>query len=269
MSKISKKFGEIEKNLSISCLQPKLSLRLNRKKKCLELTSKKKDTTFILKPQLKGFPNLPENEHTCMMIAEHLGVPVLPHCLHKTIDGSIAYIMRLKTKMKDRIVKQKTFYKILSKIDKYSGDLFEIGEKIGQISDIPGLDIQLFFEIILLSFLLGNSDIHFKSFSLYYDEKGNARLSPAHDIISSQILIPDTDDFAISMGGKNRNIRGTDFLAFSQQLKIPEKTYTRILLKLFKGKRIIGKLIKNSPLPIEEKIKLSDLINSRFKRLLD
>jgi len=268
LSEIPQPPGKMEKMVSIASLQPRTAMTLNRKKKQLEMTPNQQEGEFILKSQVQALKYLPENQHTCMIIAAHMGTAVLPHCLVPLTDNSTAYMMRKAGKAKGETAKQENFLQLLDKRDRYSGDLVEIGEKLRHISDIPGLDVQLFFEIVMLSFLLGNSDIHFESFAALFDEKGNARLSPAYDIVSSQLALPAVDDFATPMMGKTKNLKGMDFLAFSRNLGIPEKTYTRIFLRFFKGKRIIGRLIKDSPLGMEEKLKFSDILNERFKRLL-
>ena len=58
------------------------------------------------------------------------------------------------------------FIQILGENDKYSGPMERIGKKIRELSSVPGLDVQLFFERVLLNFLLGNGDAHLKNFSM-------------------------------------------------------------------------------------------------------
>ena len=55
----------------------------------------------------------------------------------------------------------------------------KIGKKLKEVSAVPGLDVQLFFERVVLSFLLGNGDAHFKNFSISYQDEG-VRLERLH-----------------------------------------------------------------------------------------
>jgi len=57
-----------------------------------------------------------------------------------------------------------------------------IGNKLRQISAVPGLDVQLFFERVVFNFLIGNGDGHFKNYSVSYHRQREIRLSPAYDI---------------------------------------------------------------------------------------
>src|SRR5205823_10921148 len=103
-----------------------------------------------------------------------------------------------------------------------------IGKKIRESSSVPGLDAQLFFERVLLNFLLGNGDAHLKNFSLLETEDGALRLSPAYDIVCSKAVIPKETDFAITLNGKSDKITRRDFEKFSETSKIPTKVVADI-----------------------------------------
>jgi hypothetical protein len=70
------------------------------------------------------------------------------------------------------------------------------------------------------------------------------------------------------MLGKTNDISGKDFQEFARFLKIYPKSYDKMFMRFFKGKRLIGRRIKNSNLDIDKKLALSDIVNERFKRLL-
>ncbi|MCP5053827.1 MAG: HipA domain-containing protein [bacterium] len=255
-----------EDKFSISCIQPKIPLQLNRKKKQLELGDESGE--FILKPGVDYFANLPQIEYICMTAASLMGIAVPPRYLVPLGDSGPAYVTRrIHRPPKEPPVKKKTLREIMGKEKKYSGDLVDIGLKIWDVSEFPGLDVQLFFEMVLFSFIVGHSDLHLESFSVLYDGEGNARLAPAYDIVSAKLFLPDSDDFAIPLEGKINAIRGKNFMNSSQRLKIHEKAYAKLFLRFFRGKRQIGRLIKESSLSTEEKVKFADVINERFRRL--
>lgn len=262
LSEISLKAQEMAGKLSISGVQPKLSMKLNRVKKKLEVVAQGGE--YILKPQTGTFPNIPQNENLCMNIALNIGIEVPLHSLIPLQDNSWAYIVKRFDRVKGEKLHQEDFCQILGVEDRYDGSLEQIGKKLIGISEVPGLDIQLFFERILYFFIIGNGDAHLKNFSIIYDEMGHTRLAPAYDIVSSKLVIPDEEDFALPMNGKKNKITGKDFEQFAQILKIRSKPcYKRISGKI----EIIRELVKHSRLTNSEKEKLLDIVKERVSRL--
>ena len=209
-----------DERLSISGVQPKLSLKLDKQLK--ELVIAPTDGEYIFKPQTAAFPHIPENENCCMDIAQTFGIEVPPHCLLTLKDGTLGYIVKRFDRQGEEKIHQEDFYQILEKTDKYLGSLEQIGKRLKEISAVPGLDIHLFFERVVLNFLLGNGDAHFKNFSVSHRSDG-IRLSPAYDIVSSKLVIPKEEDSALTLNGKKNNITRNDFNTFAEHLKIPEK----------------------------------------------
>jgi len=248
--------------LSISGVQPKLSLKLNRKKKELEIADIEGE--YILKPQTETFPNLPQNEYLCMSIASRLGIDVPPNTLISLKDKTLAYVVKRFDRIKGEKLHQEDFSQILGEKNKYDGSFERIGKKIKEISDIPGLDTQLFFERVLFFFVIGNGDAHLKNFSITYNKKARKRLSPAYDIVSSKLVIPDEEDLALTLNGKKNNINKNDFEKFAETLKIATRvSYRNILGKI----GLISSSIKNSILSIDEKKKLLTIVKERSERL--
>lgn len=251
--------------LSISGVQPKLSIRINKRAKRIEVTSE--GGSHILKPQVQTFRNLPQNENLCMSTAARLGIDVPPHSLINLSDGSLAYIVKRFDRIKEKKIHQEDFFQVLGKKDKYSGSLEQIGQKLQRISLFPGLDVQLFFERVLFFFIIGNGDAHMKNFSIIYDDDGKIRLSPAYDIVSSKLVIPGEEDLALPMNGKRNNVTKNDFKKFSNYLEIPSKAYERILVRFKEGREIIEELATHSALDNEEKEHFLDIVNARYSRL--
>lgn len=254
------KAQEMVGKMSISGVQPKLSVKLNKTK--AELISAAGDGEYILKPQTQAFPNTPENENCCMDIAENIGIEVPPHCLLSLTDGSLAYIVKRFDRIGQDKIHQETFSQILGKKDKYSGSVEQIGSKLKQISSVPGLDVQLFFERVVFNFLVGNGDAHFKNYSISY--RDGIRLSPAYDIVCSRLVIPTDTDSALTINGKNNKLNRKDFDTLADYLEIP----LRIRYEKFFGKtESMKNLIKTCSLPSESRSKFIEIIFSRYSRL--
>ena len=168
---VSLKAQEMVGKMSISGVQPKLSVKLADRENDPRLEVTGEGGQYILKPQVQAFANLPENEELCMTIAEDIGINVPAHCLVHLKDKSLAYVVRRFDRKGRRKVHQEDFSQILEKDDKYSGSVEEIGRKLKDVSEVPGLDVQLFFERVVFNFLIGNGDAHVKNYSLIYSEE--------------------------------------------------------------------------------------------------
>lgn len=256
------KAQEMVGRMSISGVQPKLSVRLD--KRLGEIVPAMEKGEYILKPQLQQFRAIPENENCCMNIAEDLGIDVPPQCLLPLVDGTLAYIVKRFDRRGLEKIHQEDFFQILGKKDKYQGSLEQIGKKLGEMSAVPGLDTQLFFERVVFNFLVGNGDAHFKNFSVLYHEKGGARLSPAYDIVASRLVIPNEQDSALTLNGKKNNLTRKDFDALADLLEIPP----RVRYARFEGKRRrIEKILQKSMMPAEFKEKFGKILVSRYARI--
>ena len=247
--------------MSISGVQPKLSLKLNNQN--TELLPAPSGGEYILKPQIPHFPHTPENENCCMDIAFALGIDVPPHCLIPLQDGSLAYVVKRFDRRDKEKIHQEDFYQILEKKDKYRGSLEEIGKKLREISAVPGLDIQLFFERVVFYFLIGNGDGHFKNYSVSYHAQNQIRLSPAYDIVCSKLVLPDEEDSALTVNGKRNKLTPGDFNTLADRLKIPPK----IRFEKFACKgELIKQHIEASKLPDNSRRRFLEITRARQVR---
>ncbi|HEX4697374.1 MAG TPA: HipA domain-containing protein [Candidatus Udaeobacter sp.] len=255
---------EMAGRMSISGVQPKLSMSRQGSR----LVPVSDGGQFILKPQTERFPLLPQNENLCITIAERMGIDVPPHGLFDLRDDSPAYIVRRfdRTPAGQKL-RCEDFLQILGEDDKYAGSVERIGKKIRELSSVPGLDAQLFFERVLLNFLLGNGDAHLKNFSLLETEDGGLRLSPAYDIVCSKAVIPKETDFAVTLNGKSDKITRRDFEKFSEALKIPPKVVADIFERFGEGHSMMSDEISRSRLSAELQEKMQRVIEERRKRI--
>jgi serine/threonine-protein kinase HipA len=259
---IPQKAQEMVGRMSISGVQPKLSVKLD--KRSGELVVAAEGGEYILKPQLQQFPNIPENENCCMTIAENLGIEIPPQCLLQLTDGSLAYIVKRFDREGGKKIHQEDFTQILGKKDKYEGSLEQIGQKLREISAVPGLDTQLFFERVVFNFLIGNGDAHFKNFSVLYHDDGSIRLAPAYDIVCSKLVIPNEADCALMINGRNKNLGRKDFDALADSMEIPQKArYEKFESKA----KAIGSFVESSRLPEAFKKKMQEIVASRYAQL--
>jgi serine/threonine-protein kinase HipA len=263
-AEILMKAREMAGRMSISGVQPKLSMA-RRGSKLLPVTS---GGQFILKPQTETFPHLPQNENLCMRIAGLLGIDIPPQALLDLHDGSPAYLVRRFDRTPEgEKLRCEDFVQILGEEDKYSGSLERIGKKIQALSVFPGLDAQLFFERVLLNFLLGNGDAHLKNFSLLEAEGGGLRLSPAYDIVCSKAVIPRELDCALTLNGKQNRLARKDFEQLADTLHLPPKYIGSLFERFEQSHPLTMEQVFHSQLPKELQDSLSQILEERHRRL--
>ncbi|MBI2439799.1 MAG: HipA domain-containing protein [Lentisphaerae bacterium] len=258
------KAQEMAGKLSISGVQPKLSMS-RQGYRLIPVTT---GGQFILKPQTELFPELPQNENLCMTIAQLMGINIPPHGLFDLRDGSPAYLVRRFDRAPDgHKLRCEDFTQILGEDNKYSGSLEQIGKRIQELSSIPGLDVQLFFERALLNFLLGNGDAHLKNFSLLETDEGSLRLSPAYDIVCSKAVLAQEMDSALTINGKQNGIARHDFEQLGVALKILPKVLDGIFERFDRGHPVMLKQIRLSRLSGDMREKLGRIITERHQRI--
>lgn len=259
---MSQKAQQLTGKFSISGVQPKLSVKLDKKLNVLIPVAEGGE--YILKPQTATFSNIPENEQCCMDIAESLDIDIPLHCLIPLKDNSLAYVVKRFDREKSIKIHQEDFTQILEQADKYKGSAEQIGRKLKDISSAPGYDSQLFFERVILNFILGNGDAHLKNYSISYRDKDNIRLTPAYDIVSSKLVLPDEEDSAVTINRKKNRLKIEDFNKLAEYLKIP----LRVRYEKFVNKfEIMKKIIDCSSIAKEKQQQFFEIIEERLSRL--
>jgi len=209
----------VNEGITIPGVQKKLSLHLSCDMNA-RLTIVDYPTGYILKPQTEEFKNMPEFEDLAMRLAEIMGIQTVPHALIK-MNGEYAYITkridRDITGEKIRLYAMEDFCQLSRRLtqDKYRGSYENCGRIIKKYSEIPGVDLSELFLRVVGSFVMGNSDMHLKNFSLRETEPGNRKfhLSKAYDMLPVNVIMPeDQEQLALTINGKKRNIHRKNFL---------------------------------------------------------
>ena len=204
----------IQKGYTVPGVQKKMSLHLFSQTKKPRLTLINYPSGYILKPQVEEFDSLPEAEQLVMTMADSIGISTVPHALMKG-KGQFAYI----TKRVDRIF-EKNDVKMLAMEDfcqldlrltqdKYRGSYERCAKIISKYSSRKGLDMTELYLRLLFSFVVGNSDMHLKNFSLIETGEGSGKyvLSPAYDLLPVNVVMPeDKEQFALALNGKKMNL---------------------------------------------------------------
>lgn len=265
--------GELAKRVvraqtTLTGVQAKLSLDVNhgQKNEPDRFTIVSLWGRFILKPQTDTYRSLPELEDLTMHMAEAAKIAVVPHGLIRFDDGELCYITRRidrqpdgsKTAMEDmcQLSERLTEYK-------YKGSYEQIAKLIKKYSAVPQLDLVNFWEVVVFSWITGNSDMHLKNFSLYKTPLGFC-LTPAYDLLSTLIVMPqDTEELALTLNGKKRKIKRSDFEKAMTASGLNEKVIQNMANKFGKAISKWIDLIDNSFLPNDMKREYKRLIIKR------
>lgn len=264
----------IKNHTTITGVQPKISLHLasgNSSNVPKRFTIVGLWGGYILKPPTPHYRELPEVEDLTMHLAAIAKIKVVPHSLIRLESDNLAYI----TKRIDRVKKEKLHMEDMCQLterlteDKYHGSYEQIAKIIKKYSVNPGLDVVNFFELVLFSFLTGNADMHLKNFSLLQQPLSGMALSPAYDLLATALVNPaDDEDLALTLNGKKKKIRKSDFIAAFTTLNLSKKQQQQIFDELLKSKKAWLDMINISFLSIDLKSQYVSLVEERWSRII-
>lgn len=262
----------VERSVAVPGVQPKLSLSLVKKTK---ENSETRLTVvgalggdYILKPPSHRFPEMPENEHVTMRIAEAFGIRVVPSSLIRLLSGELSYI----TKRVDRLdtgekIHMMDMFQITEAFDKYKGSMEKVGKALDTYSSNTLLDKIFYLDLVLFSFLTGNNDMHLKNFSMIESHSGWA-LSPAYDLLNVKIVFPeDTEELALTLGGKKKKLKGEHFEQLGEGLGLTPKQIKAAFNRMAKNKSRAFDWIDRSFLSNDRKVSYKKVIEERYKQL--
>ncbi len=264
MSELAKQV--VERSVSVPGVQPKLSMSV------VEEARKTTDArltvvgalggNYILKPPSEDYPEMPQNEHVTMRIAEAYGIRTVLSSLIRLKSGELSYI----TKRTDRTdsgekIHMLDMFQILEAFDKYKGSMEKIGKALGAYSSNTLLDKLFLLELTLFSYLTGNNDMHLKNFSMIQTRSGWS-LAPAYDLLNVSLVLPeDTEELALTLEGKRRKLRRVHFEQFGKGLGLTDKQVSGVF----------HRFLNNRPYAISwiDKSFLSNDMKQGYKRILE
>lgn len=259
-------------------VQKKMSLHLDRTQSTPRLTMVDYPTGYILKPQTESYPSLPEAEYLVMQMARETGIATVPFALIR-IQNGYAYITkridRLAPNRKSPAVElmaMEDFCQLERRLteDKYKGSYERCARVVSRYSTRAGLDLSELFLRIVFSYVVGNSDMHLKNFSLIETSPGSQEyiLSEAYDMLPVNIVLSeDQEELALTLNVKKRNLRRNDYLHFADASGIPRPAAEKMIRKVISMRDRYCAMCESSYLPEEMKTALIRLMDTRIQRL--
>ncbi len=260
----------IETSISVPGVQPKLSLSFVKEK--LEDGTRGRLTVlealggdYILKPQNVVFPQMPENEHLTMKLAELLGIQTVISSLIRLKSGELSYITKRIDRTASRKIHMLDMFQITEAFDKYKSSMEKVGKAVNEYSSNTLLDIVRLYEVTIFSYITGNNDMHLKNFSMIL--KGEDWVfSPAYDLLNVQLHLPeDKEETALTIGGKKSRLTKADFINLGLKFGLSERQIQNIFKRFMKAEDKMMELINISFLDEEQKKIYKDLLQQRIQ----
>ncbi len=260
----------IRSQTSLTGVQPKLSLNLNKHEGTSRLTIVGLWGDYIFKPQTEDYIQLPENEDLTMHLAEAAKISVVPHSLIRMADGELGYITKRidRTKNGEKVDMEDMCQLTLHPTEyKYKGSHEQIAKAIMQYCDMPKLELANYMQLLLFCFVTGNNDMHLKNFSIYRP-KNIYQLAPAYDLLNIAIANPiDKEELALTLSGRKSKLQLKDFLKAGEAMGLEEKVIMHLIGNMQKALPKWKMLIQSSFLTEEMKVKYEQLVTSRLERI--
>lgn len=258
---------------AVTGVQSKLSMDVNKggKDEPDRLTIVGLWGRYILKPKSDEFPWLPEVEDLTMHLAEIGRISVVPHTLIRFSDGELAYMTRrIDRDSRGKKYLMEDMCQISGRVtaDKYKSSYENIAKMIKRYSFAPMLDLVNFWEVVVFSWITGNSDMHLKNFSLISQTPGNYVLSQAYDLLNVHLIFPEDDEeLALTLDGKKKRIDRKSFERAMASSGLEKKVVENIFNKFKSVARQWYDFIDISFLPSQLKEKYKEEIAGRLDLL--
>jgi len=268
MSELAK--DVVERSIAVPGVQPKLSMSLLN-----DVVSDGQagrltvvgalGGNYIFKPPSEYYPEMPQNEHVTMRIAEAFGIRTVQSSLIRLQSGELSYI----TKRIDRTVTGEKIhmldmFQILEAFDKYKSSMEKVGKALGKYSSNTLLDKLYFFELGVFSFLTGNNDMHLKNFSMIHSGD-DWLLSPAYDLLNVIMVNPDdTEELALTLEGKKKKLNRAHFEKFGKDMGLNDKQVEGVFKRFIKQKQTAFDWIDRSWLSDEFRKQYKEILEKRY-----
>jgi serine/threonine-protein kinase HipA len=165
-------------------------------------------TTHILKPAIKGYDGIIQNEYICLKIAERIGLNVpkveIRHA-KKSLYLLVERYDRLVQNNKVSRIHQEDFCQALGCVSakKYQNDggpgfqsCFDLLRNTSQ----PVKDRNILASLMIFNYMIGNTDAHGKNFSLLHHSGNDVQMAPAYDLLCTSVYDKLAKKMAMKIG---------------------------------------------------------------------
>lgn len=246
--KADKLFEENQKRISISGVQEKFSVLLEKNK--LRLIREGEQGTYILKPiphAGKKRDQMPANEHLTMQIARQVyNIETAENALIFFKNEAPAYITKRFDVNPDGSKKAKEDFATLAgktpqthgEHYKYEGNYLKLFQLMEKFLPAYRIETPKLFKLLVFNYLFSNGDAHLKNFAILETPMGDHRLSPAYDLLNTRIHVDD-NDFALEDGLLPKSMAQTNiagqFKILAEKVGLKPKQFDQIMETMLGG----------------------------------
>lgn len=265
----------IRTSASVTGVQAKMSLDLDRgeKNEPPRFTIVGLWGRYIFKPQSAQYRCLPELEDVTMKMASAAGIRTVEHTLIPMADGELGYLTkRIDRDAKGSKISMLDMCQLSNRLTehKYFGTYPQLADTVKRYSSAPMLDVQRFWEVVVFSWITGNSDMHCKNFSLIDMGGREYTLAPAYDLLPVVLADPqDTEEMAMTLtiGGEKRGFNKDSFLLAMEESGLARPVSEKMIGRLRDSFPKWTALINGSFLPEDLKKAYIQLLNERLNKI--
>lgn len=208
------KFEKLEQENKFSLAGVQMKFSMKEKDGRYNLSKSGDLGDWIIKTPSTKHKDVPVNEFSAMTLASLVGVDIpeiklvdmgqldnLPQI--NLPDEAFAFAIKRFDRQESNRIHMEDFAQVLVKYphEKYNAANYEqIGRVLYEFSSDALADVQQFARRLLVNILLANGDAHLKNWSLLYEDKVTPRLSPAYDIVTTNVYIDGERNFALNLG---------------------------------------------------------------------
>ena len=255
--------------ISISGVQPKYAMVVDNGR--LRFAREGEQGRYILKiapiePHIIDRPWVPVNEWLTMRIAEQVyGITTAKNTLCYFGNGDVAYITKRFDVQPDGTKWMQEDFASIADISKDTNgpdykynalSYAECGALIDKHVSAAMVEKLKFFRIVVFNYLTCNDDAHLKNFSLISPDGKDYRLTPAYDLLNTQLHLTNPHIFALSKNlypgmvlDDTHSVTGTSFKEFGRQLGLPAKLVETELNGFRAEKPQVKEILNESGLP--------------------
>ena len=255
--------------ISISGVQPKYAMVTDDG--VLRFAREGEQGRYILKiapiePHIIERPWVPINEWVTMHIAEQVyGIPTAKNCLCWFRNGAVAYLTRRFDVQPDGSKWLQEDFASIANISKDTNgadykynalSYAECGTLIDRHVGAAMVEKLKFFRLVVFNYLTCNDDAHLKNFSLMSANGSDYRLTPAYDLLNTNLHLTNPRIFALSKSlypemklDDTHPVTGESFMEFGRRLGLPEKLVEKELNDFRSEKMQVKQMLESSGLP--------------------
>ncbi len=247
---------------TITGVQKKFSLDLNLKKVRKTISNNE----YIVKTPQDSLPNIILYEWIGMKLAKICGIDTVDCGIIRS-NNELLFITKRIDRINGKKIPMEDFCQLSNTQTeyKYNGSYEKcIKNVINKYSDYKTIDKIKFFRLILFSYIIGNTDMHLKNFSLY-EIDNKYQLSKAYDLVPV-LMVFKQEEMALTLNGKSKNLTKNDFLDFANNIEIEKRIALGIMNEIYSKYDSMIQFINKTDLELDEKNKFIDLIKNRINK---